>query len=868
MKNKGIILFSLLIIPFMVNSQDYKIILQKQNEDGLYIQWIPLNDSIWQDARLFTFKIRRTSLSNNRVETIVENIKPREFSWFWERRTIKNGLPLLVGRTLYDTYSNNSQENIEKNTINYNYLFEEALNDSEIAIAIGYGFLDKNITNQQQYKYEVILAKPGKDEIVGSIDVLFNDSVYLEKPENIILEFNHPAGQSLSALSDNFAGTQVVKGIARSYGDSIVLRWAPNSPDFLSKSNDSGYVIYRIDNELLRNTLIQNFIPIDTIRPWSKERFASSDLRKDSMLNIAAQLLYDQSEYKDSVELFTRYQAIQMRYMGALIAAERSSTAASALGLRYTDKKVEKDKNYIYIIHSLGASNSIADAWLEVENLAERKATIVGAKTDSLDHAVLLKWSRSNSEFSVFRIERSSDGGNSFELLTKTPLMFLESSIIEDQGEYFTYVDSLKENYKTYIYRIQGLDAFSEWSEPAEVIGMGVDLTPPDIPAISFLEVKDGGADIRWIINPDDREIKYYHLWKANSLIEEFTLIVPKIPANISSYFYPGPISTDSAYYFALQAEDIHGNISAFSPYTLPVVDSIPPGIPKNISSSVDSSGIVTLTWDSGTESDLTGYRVYVSNNPNHEFAELTVEPTTVNNWSDTINLDLLDKEIYYKIAAEDKNYNLSPFSDIIIVKRPDIIPPAAPASLPPSYSSKGIILNWISSSSDDLIGYIIYRKVYESDLALIELVKYVDPLAVTYTDTSARMDVLYEYSILAEDESGLRSELSFPILARRPFDRDLLKIENFSVRRDPASGQLEMSWSFNAPPEILNSDNYNFNIYESSDSAEWRKIKQVASDTNQFTYKKEFKPEDKIYFAIKAVLANGKTSALVISNL
>jgi len=867
-QNKEIILFLLVVVPWVAKSQDYKIIAQVEGANELNIQWIPLNDSTWLNTRKFAFDLRRTTLSTIEVEIIAKGITPRGFSWFWNARATKNGLPLLMGRLLYGLDVVDSLENIQLNSIRYNYLFDEALRDPEMAVAIGFGFLDKNVEKQQRYKYEIILKKLNQESIVGSIVTKISDSLYLEVPANVTLEFYHPTGETLSSLANSYAGKQTFNVIAKSYGDSITLRWAPNSADFLSNSSKVGYILYRIEEEELKGAPVLTPILIDTLRPWSINRFTSNALNRDSLLNLVRQLLYEESKPIDASSELKHYEATQMRFMAALLSAERSALAAEALGLRYTDRNVQQGKKYVYILKSLATIFDLADAWIEVENLKEQKSSVIGFETDSLDHSVLLKWSKSNTSFSAFRIERSSDGGKSFELLTKTPLIFLESEVIENQSLSFTYLDSLEENYKPYTYRIQGLNAFAEWSEPVEVVGMGIDLTPPDIPIITFLEVKDGGAEIRWTNSGEDLEIKYYHLWKANDLIEEFKICVSNIPSNVSYYFYPGPISTDSSYYFALQAEDIHGNISAFHPYTLLVVDSIPPDTPKNASWSVDSSGIVTLTWDSGTERDLTGYRVFIANNPNHEFAELTIEPTAVNMWSDTISLKLLDKEVYYKIAAEDRNYNLSDFSEIIIVKRPDIIPPAAPASLPPAYTSNGMILNWNPSSSDDLSGYIIYRKMSESDLEPIVLIILKDPNAITYTDTSASMDVLYEYSIRAVDEAGLQSEPSFPVLARRPFDKNLLRIENFSVLKDSINGQVNLSWDFFAPANILNSNNFLFSIYESFDSYSWRKLRQVPAGKNQFSHKRALKDSEKIYYGIKAVLTDGQTSVLVMKGL
>jgi hypothetical protein len=105
-------------------------------------------------------------------------------------------------------------------------------------------------------------------------------------------------------------------------------------------------------------------------------------------------------------------------------------------------------------------------------------------------------------------------------------------------------------------------------------------------------------------------------------------------------------------------------------------------------------------------------------------------------------------------------------------------------------------------------------------------------------------------------------------VLARRPFDKNLLRIENFSVLKDSINGQVNLSWDFFAPANILNSNNFLFSIYESFDSSSWRKLRQVPAGKNQFSHKRALKDGEKIYYGIKAVLTDGQTSVLVVKGL
>jgi hypothetical protein len=72
--------------------------------------------------------------------------------------------------------------------------------------------------------------------------------------------------------------------------------------------------------------------------------------------------------------------------------------------------------------------------------------------------------------------------------------------------------------------------------------------------------------------------------------------------------------------------------------------------------------------------------------------------------------------------------------------------------------SDKGIELRWINSSSTDVERHLLYRRpVGKPEWEPLLLSKGLIPSYGTWT--SIRDKTTYEYTLIAEDESGLRSE-------------------------------------------------------------------------------------------------------------
>jgi hypothetical protein len=110
---------------------------------------------------------------------------------------------------------------------------------------------------------------------------------------------------------------------------------------------------------------------------------------------------------------------------------------------------------------------------------------------------------------------------------------------------------------------------------------------------------------------------------------------------------------------------------------------------------------------------------------------------------------------VYYKVVALDGHYNPSDFSQLLILKRPDVIPPVPPSFTDQHADAAGIYLQWQPSSSKDVARHELLRSADTSWQVLLT-VGATDTLHA-YTDTSAVPGISYRYVIAAVDSSRLR---------------------------------------------------------------------------------------------------------------
>jgi fibronectin type 3 domain-containing protein len=235
--------------------------------------------------------------------------------------------------------------------------------------------------------------------------------------------------------------------------------------------------------------------------------------------------------------------------------------------------------------------------------------------------------------------------------------------------------------------------------------------------------------------------------------------------------------------------------------------------------------GAVRLSWNAGKENDIEGYRIYRANAKDQTFNPISSTiPDTL--FQDTITLKTLTKHIYYKIVAVDRNKNNSSYSDILELKRPDIIPPVAPLFDKFVSGDKSMEIHWIRSSSDDVIKQILYRRTKEQDWKIVaQLAQNI----MSYRDTLVERNNWYEYSLEAVDDAGLHSDKSFPLNVKVYDSGKRPAVNNFNVVKSPDGKSLQLSWIYSEKGDFW------FIIYRSVNGSEMMTYKNLKADQHSF---------------------------------
>ncbi len=185
------------------------------------------------------------------------------------------------------------------------------------------------------------------------------------------------------------------------------------------------------------------------------------------------------------------------------------------------------------------------------------------------------------------------------------------------------------------------------------------------------------------------------------------------------------------------------------------IVDSLPPAPPTGMKGSIDTSGLVKISWNRGPEADIIGYRVYWANDTLAEFSQLTGEVFAGTIYGDSINIKTLSEYAYYKIVAVDHRYNHSQYSKILKLQKPDVVPPAAPLITKYEQGQLTVNFSWINSTSDDVVNHKLERKYEDEEWKKVAVFAKKEK---EYTDKDLLAGKAYAYRIVALDDAGNKS--------------------------------------------------------------------------------------------------------------
>ena len=625
--------------------------------------------------------------------------------------------------------------------------------------------------------------------------------------------------------------------IAKASMDSVVLRWAPNSPAAWDILNRFGYRVERYT--ILRNgqRLAMPEQMILTTQPLKPKPLAMWEalVKGNDYAAIAAQAIYGESfevsgNYQsDMIKIFQAAKELEQRFSFALFSADMSPAVARMSGLGFTDKNVKRNEKYLYRVYS-AAPTSVLAADTGIVFLSPKDTLSlprpVRLKAEFEDRAALLSWNKQFYEhiYMAYQVERSTDG-RSFSPVSKLPITNTDAPN-GYKPELMFKLDSLPKNGVTYYYRVRGYTPFGELGPPSDAVsGQGfvpLKATPAIVEAVA---TKEPRIQIGWSFPEEDESLlKGFTVVRASNAKGPYVTLAKDLAPKRRKFEDPKPGTVN---YYKILAITKEGKESASFPYLMQLQDSIPPSPPTALNGTIDSTGRVSLRWQPSPEADVAGYRIYRSNFATKEYVQLTVDPVAAPAFTDQLNIKLLTKHMYYKVVAIDHFYNPSEFSQVLKLTRPDVVPPVAPSFNQVRNSNAGISLSWAASPSEDVVRHMLYRKGEQE--GGWKLIAFFEDTTRTYIDKTAAKDVFYDYTLLAKDESGLESKPSQPVRGRVLDQKIKEGLKHILAEADAKEKAVRLRWEKPKEPVLK------YSIYRAQGTEPLTLYRTVAGEDRSF---------------------------------
>lgn len=612
-----------------------------------------------------------------------------------------------------------------------------------------------------------------------------------------------------------------VKAIARPKPDSIMLRWAPVNKETWKLGNQHGYVIERI-------TLVENKVRI--AKP-KREMLTATPIRplplgewepiaKNNKYGaITAQALYGE-DFKGNVksgassswtQMYQKSNEEDMRFGFALFSADMDVATAKASGLRFVDRKVKKGDKYLYRIYiPYGTDIVKIDTALVFTGTDEFAPLPKPAEFSTVfsDSLALLSWNIKVQEnvYVAYDIERSSDGGISFQVRNSEPFV----PILKDNNNAFAfYKDSTIANVELQ-YRIRGLNAFGEKGPYSTITKGKSQPSPQQAPKeLKYEVIETRKIKLSWSYNSKELAlIKGFKMYRSSEHEKGYQVISGAllIPKTQLSFVDNIPVG---AGYYQVVAVDAKNQEYASFPVMVQFEDAEPPKAPTGLKGTIDKQGKVTITWSGNKEKDLLGYYVYVSNGRKDEFSRVTPNPIKINTLVHKISLETLTDSIYYEVLAMDKRFNESPRT-LLALPRPDIIAPSPVSIIETKGTENGIKVVWLNSASRDAKQYLVYKyqgalgEDWKNDPKGIEAFAKIEHTGDTtvYLDTNVVVGMVYQYAVEVKDKNGLLSPRMSYTTKEQRLEKDFhAKVTEFTGVWHENKKKIVLNWKATGDP-------------------------------------------------------------------
>jgi hypothetical protein len=635
----------------------------------------------------------------------------------------------------------------------------------------------------------------------------------------------------LIAYSVSYSQTTSVVINARAQKDKILLRWAVNTPSGWKNSHKSGFVLTRFTVIRDGKILSKPEKLLLTAKPLTPEPLDSwMDLvQKDNNAAIIAQSIYGESfevgaaKEGELSKIISMADELDQRYTFALYAADMSFEGAIKAGWGFVDSNVNKNEVYAYQVRVFENPKVKESSYM----IGLKDYSELPAPTDFIaipdDKKVLLSWDYESFKriYTSFMVEKSSDGIN-FTPIANTPLVNLNDKD-DHPSKSMYYIDTLSVNDKIYHYRLYGITSFGEkgqLTKPITATGITAVVTPARL--VDYTIVNSNEVNLEWEY-PKESEgfIQGYEINLADNDKGPYKVVSKIIPPSERKLNYKENLFPSN--YFTISVVGKNNQRLTSQSILVQPVDSIPPSKPIGLEGVIDSLGVVRLKWKPNQEKDLRGYRILKANIANEEFVDIYHQSYVGNAYKDSVSLTMTNRKVYYRIAAEDMRFNISDPSDVLVLDKPDKIPPAAPIFKDYDNKDGKVHLKWIRSYSEDVVGYSLRRR--EKGQEKWMEIKQINDTIQEFTDDRVENKKTYQYAILAKDKSNLWSSIEHSVVSVQVLNFTPVKIISFSRGLpDRENKKIILTWDYNTGRDKVTS----LSIYKSIKGTQptlWREL-------------------------------------------
>ena len=579
--------------------------------------------------------------------------------------------------------------------------------------------------------------------------------------------------------------------LARTYGDSIVLRWSPEDYVSWQYLNYVGVNIYRfdVDNPMIVDTLAQALKP-EPLAVWK-----TAYPQTDSVAAIAMGTLYgeggftqDQSKSRPGTmgALLDVHDDQQFRFAVAVLTTEWRRDIADRMAMRFVDRKVKKGKKYEYIVQpaerdTTGNLKFRPGHIQEVENRTYKPKKFDLQIGDSLIGINTVRlWWENKKEYSTFEIERRKMGDEKWVRVNKNPYVMMRG-LNESADD--NYIRDIVPGPGIYEYRVLGYDAFGDLTEPSHVhVATVSDISAPKPADLKLVVIdrrdkedlsKDVFATFIWDKDTLEQDLIGYKVLHYNPKDSVKWRPINKemiSPRDTMATLEVTGLRTSQV---VVAAYDSAMNVSYSLPHVVMFTDYKAPPAPTNFRYRIldVAKGAVELSWDA-TADDIDYYEIVFANDTLHPFMQVHRNQKDLirkTRYVDTLSVDVNQLYIYYKVRAIDYGTNMSKYSPVLQVIRPSLIIPAEP-HLDSTYvdQERGITMRWGCSDEAQINYHVLMRRLADSkkDWDVIgafkaEKVRKAGNLLVVTDRPKYNRKNRYEYAMKSVSYSNISSPLS-----------------------------------------------------------------------------------------------------------